>query len=276
MSGRGLENYKLDIGKALSTLLISHTEYISKLSLWKKFLVWRYTLGSGSVNARLIGIDKPENSFFWAKNFFLSYNWKYYGLDKIEAPYKKYERYFKSPALLTIQDPIIPQLIDQYTKDLQKIILKAPPVPDDILVYKSSSIYNPILTQEIKKPTPLEQLPFNSTSYDPEFEFNFFLAPDAMGVMWQITIPKGSHVLAVNKAFHAYPFENEIILPHGSTFILKSAVQTKLQYVSKDHLKLEQVQKQPFVIGEVFRPIPYYEPPIKESNIRLIKATFKN
>ena len=114
MSGQGLKDYKLDVGKALSTLLISHTEYLSNLSLWKKFIVWRYTLGSGSVNARLIGIDKLENNFYWAKNFFKSYNWKYYGIKAIEKPFQKYEDYFKNPNLLKEGDPMIRKLIDEY------------------------------------------------------------------------------------------------------------------------------------------------------------------
>ena len=276
MSGGGLKDYKLEVGKALSTLLIEHTEYVSRLSLWKKFIVWRYTLGSGSPNAQLIGINKPENSFFWAKNFFTSYNWKYYGINRIEAPFKKYIKYFKNPKSLQLGDPIIPKLIDEYTKAVQSIILKSPSVPDDLIVYKSSSVYNPILATDIVEHVDIEQLPFNSTSYDPEFEFNYFLGPDAVGVLWEILIPKGSHVLAVNKAFHAYPFENEIILPYHSVFHLESSRRATLTYVPKSELKLETVQKSPFVIGEVYRPIPYLNAPIRETQVNLIRATFSH
>lgn len=277
-NGTGLEGSKLVITKGLSVLLIEHTKYLSNLSNWEKYIVWRYTLGSGRINGTLIGIKDDESDYFWVKAFFSNYNWNFYGLNNIPYPFYVWRNYFQNPdSLSTAPKTFVQKVIASYTESLQQIILKAPIVPFDITVYKASTAYSPILSQSsIARNTLIPQIPFNSVTYDPQFEFNYFLAPDATCCMWELLIPKGSRCLAINPVFHAYPYEREIILPHHTTFSIQGIEQRILEYVSKESLKLQTLQNPPYVIGEVYRPIPYYYPPVQKKPIRLLKAIFTN
>jgi len=277
VEGSGIETIKLRVTPALSELLRSHNRYMAGLSVWKQYLIWRYTLGSGQVNLSLIGVPNQENLVYWVFYFF-----KYYSYDArwIEAPFKKYLSYFKSPrTFLQVPRPkqklIINDVIGSYISTIQSIIMGAPKTMSNITVYKISSIYDPRLEDPSAHMYSVSQKPFNSTTYDPEFEFGYFLAEEQPSVLWRIDIPKGSQILAVNPIYHAYPFEKEIILPHGVSFQVRDRAETVLEYVKKSELKLETVQKSPFVIGEVYRPLPYYQPPIHRMEMPLLHAIMK-
>ncbi len=277
VEGSGIETIKLRVTPALSELLRSHNRYMAGLSVWKQYLIWRYTLGSGQVNLSLIGVPNQENLVYWVFYFF-----KYYSYEQrwIEEPFRKYLMYFKSPkTFLQVPRPkqktIINDVIGSYISAIQEIILSAPKLMSPVTVYKISSIYDPRLLDPVSNMYTVPQKPFNSTTYDPEFEFGYFLADNQPSVLWRIDIPKGSHILAVNPIYHAYPFEKEIILPHGVNFDVLDRTDTILEYIKKSELKLETVQKSPFVIGEVYRPLPYYQPPIHRMKIPLLHAIIR-
>ena len=78
----------------LSLLMRQHDRYIANLSLWKQYLVWRYTIGSGSVNKTLIGIPDPDNSAIWVYQFFKYFN---YDLINIGTGFQRFRSYFEDP-----------------------------------------------------------------------------------------------------------------------------------------------------------------------------------
>jgi hypothetical protein len=281
----GLESKenKLLLYPPLLKLLMSHTKYLLSLSIWKQYIVWRYTVGSGQINMTLIGFPNNENVVLWAYFFLKYYNKKQYGIDNIEKPFIVYKKYFKTPTLLLSDKnklKISKEIIKKYTDQLQQIILNSPSTEDDILVYKASSRYPglPSDTQTLneKKYVDVPQLPFNSTTYDPTFNFGLFITGTDTSVLFAINIPKGSKVLSVNPIFHAYPFEREIIFPHGVSFRVIDREKIKLSYISKDDIVLEKTQDPSkngsYLIGEVYKLPDVVKTTPKKGEITLFEA----
>ncbi len=281
----GPKKIDLKIQKSLSRLLIAHTKYISNLNIWEKYIVWRYTIGSGQVNRKLImgapqasdSINNIDKTIIWTYQFF-KYFQAYLSESDIPQTYMIYKKYFGtlgSVRYFNIKSEdkklkIANSIIDKYTNQLKSIIEKAPKTTETIVVYKASSIYPglPPENYDFKKDGDfkVEQKPFNSTSYDPTFPFNIFMADSIdgpIGVLWQIMIPKGFSILSINPVYHAYPFEREILLPPGITFNILEEEDVVLDYVDKAKIQesIQVVQdpksKKGLVIGEVFRlPLP--------------------
>ena len=233
--GTNEKQYILNITKSLSELMIDHVKYLSGLSHWKQYMVWRYTLGSGSINMNLLGIIKEDRVPYWVYLFFDYYNAKTYGTDNIEKPFDKYKVYFKFP-FKYLKHPIEKQLeiakdiLGLYAESLIEIIYNSPPTTGDIVVYKSSLPYPGIPTEVGQKDILVKQELFNSTSYDPQFNYYMFMNPEGSCCAWRITIPKGSHVLLIGPPFHAYPSEREILLPFGVSLDVKSTEIMTLNY----------------------------------------------
>lgn len=277
--GAGLIQPSFRLTPALSSLLRDHTKYMAQLSVWDQYLVWRYTFGSGQINKTLIG-NSDEDALYWVYFFFLHYNTKVYGTTNIPAPYDSLFHYFLAPrsflqAPIAKQKQVIPLVIHSFIRDIQALIMAAPTVREPITVFKISTIYDPLLSDPSVHMFTLSQKPFNSTTYDPQFEFGYFLAQDQVCCLWEITVPVGSHVLAINPTYHAYPFEKEILIPHGALFKVTSRSKAPLEFVWKQDLKLETVQIPPLVIGEVYRPLPYYRPPVQTMDLPLLKAVLE-
>lgn len=79
---------QLQITPALSDLILLHNQYQANLSIFDQYIIWRYTIGSGSINRRLIGLP-GTNVNQWTYQFFKYYNVKFYGLENIPAPFSK-------------------------------------------------------------------------------------------------------------------------------------------------------------------------------------------
>jgi len=168
---------KLIITPSLSDLMLSHVKYQSLLSIWKKYLIWLYTMGSGPINRFLIGVSTIDTSIQWTYRFFSYYNVQQYSLEAIENPFRQWLQYFISPAdffnLPTDQQILITnEVLYNYIKKLQHIILKAPLTDGPITVYKASTPYEGL--PDVLPPSGhayVYQNPFNSTSYDPQLNF---------------------------------------------------------------------------------------------------------
>jgi hypothetical protein len=136
-----------------------------------------------------------------------------------------------------------------------KIILDAPVTIDEITVYKISSAY-PELPEHISynKNVEVIQLPFNSSTYDPQFNFAPFLSDSSN--FFTINIPKGSHVLAISSALHAYPHELEVLFPYDSLFNIYDMGNEIIDYISTKDQNFIEVQDKPYLLGQVYRVNP--------------------
>src|SRR5580693_894953 len=198
---------KLILSKSLIETQRKHNQYISNLSLWKQYIVWRYTIGSKSINIFLLGFNNEDTEL--AKTFWIYHFFKYYNnpTNLIEKPFKKWIKFFESPGKyldlnLNMKKEIDNIIIKGYIDTLQSIILKAPVTMGDIMVYKVSSEYPELPFKNNFKPKKVYQAPFNSTSYDPQLYFSVFIADNADCCFFSIKIPKGSHVLIISETFH--------------------------------------------------------------------------
>lgn len=271
---------KLIITKSLSQLQRSHNKYITNLSVWKQYLVWRYTIGSGSINKELIGIPNDTNKVVWVYQFFRYYN---YDIKLIEGQFSKWKSFYgirNASSYMKLADdekiPIATKIIQLYIESLQKIILRSPPVEDNVTVFKVAAEYPQLPSKTNFEPKQVLQLPFNSTSYDPQFDYELFMADNSDCCFFVINIPKGSQVLCVPKLFHAYPFENEIMLPFGCTFDIFDHKNDILDYIPKQDVKLITVQKEPYMIGPVYELDPAMQVVLKTKPINIFLTNYIN
>lgn len=265
---------KPKITPALSDLLLDQQRYQSNLTLWDQFLIWCYTLDSGPVNNRLVGLN--GDIVIWALATFKAYNVKHYGLNQIGYPYRQWQQFFSQPnSYLALskaeQNQIADTMLEFYIADLERLIVAAPATTGEIVVYKATRSY-PELEQVINQfgmgkgkgkltslamkqanPITLSQKPFNSTTYDPELEFSPFLGTKEQCCLMIIRIPPCARVLAISPLLHAYQYEREILLPFGTDFDIFDVQKQNFNYIPGDEQKVVQLQSEPYVIGEVFR-----------------------
>lgn len=280
MSIVGPNSQKFKIDSNLTIFLDKCNKYISQLNPFNQYLIWRYTIGSATINKYLIfnGFatnDKKvkSNAIYWTYLFF--FYWNKPVKDKTFSPFNQYflnpESYKSEKYSIAIA--IAEQIVQKYIDALQNLILKAPAVTKPFYVYKVANEYPQLPKYNSGKiePTSVLQLPFNSTTIDQEFDFGIFIPNEAHCCFFQILIPPGSHCLYIPQLFHAYPFEAEILLPHGVTFQLNSVKVIKMNYITPDQLNFRQIQTGPkFVVGPVYQ-IDQYVPckngacPIKQT-----------
>jgi hypothetical protein len=273
-----MEEITPNISPFLAFLELQDNKYIANLPLWDQYVIWTYTLGSQAVNRRLAGIPFSKDlSQKWAYDLF--FNWRRYNAP-IGYLFSSYRRLFVAPsAYMSLGDElrtsIADELLDKYSINLQHIIMGAPVTQGDITVYKASTPYDPRLEGN-SFPFTLLQKPFNSTTYSPQFDFNAFLASNqATCCLWNILIPKGSHVMAITHPYQAYLTEREIILPIGCKLVVTGARQTDLSYHPIREAP-ERLQSNPPVIGEVFTHNPWEEREVRRRPVRLLLANYVN
>lgn len=275
-------NVGMIITSELSDLLISHAQYQSNLPHWDKYLIWRYTLGSGTVTRKLVGVtEKDANDEYWIYQFFKYFNIEKYGLGEIGYPFRQYRDFFERPdEYLKLPEKektkIQVEILNLFPRELERIILASPPTKGPIKVYKVSGPYGglpleqPIGT-EFSNGFQTYQKPFNSTTYDPQLDFGPFLGTSTC-CFYEIEIPECSRVLAISPIIHAYPHENEILLPFGSTFKISSVNQVNLNTVRSDKVKYVRTQKPPYVLGQVYRPDPTQFQYLETRQVRIFEA----
>jgi hypothetical protein len=205
------------------------TKYVSSLSDFDKFCVWRYTIGSASVNSYLIFGKLSENSVRWTYLFFLYYK-NTFGIKYLHEP-AAYAQYS-----LKKQQEIAEFLIQTYILKLQSIIVQAPKVSIPFHVFKVAGKYPGLDIGNVS------QLPFNSTTISPYFNFAPFISPESDCCFFDILLPTGATCLFVPQEYHAYPFEMEILLPHSCIFKVEDIRSSKLNYIDPKTVKMEQVQ----------------------------------
>jgi hypothetical protein len=195
--------------------------YVYGLSEFRQYCVWRYTIGSASINMFMIMGKLTDNAVYWVK-LFISYLVNTgiqlfpFGWREV-AGYMRDKNAFNNLNTLE-QAQVASVIIGLYIKELNFIIAGSPPVIEEFHTYKVSSRYPgvPEFNDAVRlngRVIPVEQLPFNSTSVNPNMNFMLFLAPNATCCLWDILIPVGSRVLSVPADLHAYSFEREVIFP---------------------------------------------------------------
>jgi len=250
----------------------SCTKYVASLPLFSRYLVWRYTIGSASVNTFLIfgEIKNPTNAIHWCYLFCLY--WKNTinltsGDDKPMVPleWRKWSKYFLRPNDLKAMKEsdallVVKPFLRLYADQLQAIILKCPPVKKGFHVYKVAGNYPGLPESEKDVPKSVTQLPFNSTTITPQFNFALFSPPDATGNLFHVHLPKGSRVLYIPSEYHAYPFEQEIILPMGSVFTIYGSYQGSLNMIDPKTVQMIKLQEADKIAMGPVNDVKPYDP----------------
>ena len=243
------------------------TDYVHHLSDWKRYMIWRYTFGSGALNRFLIGVRDDPNLKFWI--FWTCKFWNdmiktdEYANSTIEYPMTKYtswgrdktnKQLFNPDIVLNMDnnDPKLFAFMQDFAKSLNRVILSTPPVREEFTVVKVSTKYPELPDPHNFRPVMVPQKPFNSTTLDLELNFGFFLSEEMENIILLITIPKGSRVLYIPQLVTAYPWEQEVLLPYGCKFKMEKLGVDRLPYYSKDAIYTRQIQQKPFTIGPVW------------------------
>lgn len=247
------------IPASLAKFKIECDRYVDNLSLFDKYCIWRYTIGSASVNGYLITGQMSENAAYWAYLFFT------YWANTAGVRVKEIPRAF-APYLIYMENPdrfqrlvsgekmlVASMLIKEYIKKLQSLILGGPKVGSPgFYVYKISSSY-PGIDNIVKFPTDVVQDPFNSTTINRYFNFAIFSKPESTCCLFNIYVPPGSRCLWVPSDLHAYSFELEIIMPFGADFQVQDITEENLHYIDPADMNIQIVQnKRDIRMGNVY------------------------
>lgn len=247
-----------EISESLRIHMQNCESYISsKLSSFDRYIIWRYTIGSGSVNSFLITNKIQNNSVYWTYLFFQYWNNTVRKLSDLNgSDFYDYDlpddfgiffEYFKNPdSYLKSEinkEIIAQQVIILYISNLQRIILGSPEVlGDGFDIYKVSSKYPGLPESDNFSKREIKQLPFNSTTFYEEFNFAPFISPSADSVLFVIHIPKGSRILYISDLYHAYAFERELILPKDCTFDIFNYKVGVLNYIDPSSVNVNLLQ----------------------------------
>ena len=236
--------------------MLAGTKYVGHLSLFEQYIIWRYTIGSASVNTYLIfgKVSNEANARYWCYLFFLYWsntkNAAGNGRDSVTPrAFSEYQKYFNDPSLFKLLDPesektrqMTADIIRRYIKMLTRLIANAPAVKTGFHVYKVAAPYPGLPESPTDVPKTVTQKPFNSATINPHMNFAFFTREDATGNLFDLHIPAGVHVLYVPTDLHAYPFEKEIILPPECKFTVTGTYTGKLDVIKVDTVDLQQIQ----------------------------------
>jgi len=275
------------ISESLRVHMLNCESYISsKLSSFDKYIVWRYTIGSASVNNFLITGKLSENGVYWTYLFFKYWDNTvkklsdlkgndFYDYD-LPSDFGVFFEYFKDTKnyLSSIdKENIAVKILNLYVLNLQRIILNSPEVlGEGFDLYKVASKYPGLPETNNKfrdssfqtntefrdpslnfKSTQIKQLPFNSTTFSKEFNFAPFISPTAESILFIIHIPKNSKILYVPDLYHAYTFEHEFILPKDCTFDIYNYHVGKLNYIDPATVNINLLQpKDNISMGSVY------------------------
>ena len=282
------------VPNAVRKFIHRSSQYVERLRLFDQYLVWRYTIGSASINThRIMGkVTNMSNAGYWCYLFFLYWKNTLALTEeknaRIPHRFQEWRNFFEDPASFRSSGAInseetVVAIITAFTDALQRIVLDAPPVKKAFYVYKVASDYPGLPSDASDVPKTVRQLPFNSTTINPHFNFAFFLQPDATGNLFHLSLPVGARVLYIPAEFHAYPFEQEILLPYGVEFTITGVYTGKLSVVDKESVNLARLQDTASTIamGPVYDITPYKpcketECVVKERDFRIFSAVFAN
>lgn len=250
------------------------TRYVTNLELFNKYLIWRYTIGSASINSFLIFNKLSDNSDYWVYLFFQFWNntCESMGIDvtNVTKPFQKFNRFFQNPNIFgkakksDTKSKVTLAVINTYINELHLLVKNCPVVKGEgFHVFKVASKYPGLPeTNENFEPTNVLQIPFNSTTIDPSFSFAPFISKTGESAFFDIFVGSGSKgVLYIPRIFHAYSFEEECLLNPGVVFEIESYTDEVINYINPADVKMELVQEpkpKEIVMGEVYRISEWY------------------
>lgn len=255
-------------------------KYTSNLSFFRRYVLWRYTIGSGAINYRLIFNKDSENSSYWIY-LFLQYFKNTVNLQLVRdvrpsdlpKDFREFFKFFANPQSfgelqIVSKTEVTAKLIGLYIIELQDIMKNSPVViGSGFYVYKVSSVYPGLPTPEpgLFKPTVVPQIPFNSTTIAKDFNFAPFISTTGDSYLYSIFIRGGTKgPLFIDSDLHAYSsFEHEILLPSGVNFDIVNYENVMLQYIDPMKINIKNIQDKSVIsMGNVFDLTEYR--PIKE------------
>lgn len=249
--------------------------YVSNLSPFDRYCVWRYTIGSASVNSQLIFLKQSDNSVRWTYLFFLFYH-NTFGNKYLPQFMKKYDKFFVNPKSYNTnakKEKIAFDVIKHYIGVLQHIILNSPSTTGDFDVFKVAGEYPGLPKKGDHLPVDVLQLPFNSTTVSPYFNFAPFIKPESTCCLFNITIPKGSKCLYIPSEYHAYPFEHEIILPFHCVFKINEIKDGILNFIDPSTVNtIKLADEKDIVMGNVYILDEYF--PCGQSECQMRRKRF--
>lgn len=298
---------------SLVTARLAHSQFQLNLGHFERYCIWKYTFGSGKVNRYLIDAfpdarERQLAAVFWTSRFFHDFSFSVYKQHRIHPVFKPYLRFFEQPDLFVprnVPERSIPAFADKrayeahmdthhhnfeeladiaeriivlYIGFLTKIILAAP-AHRTLRVYKSSALYPGVpKDRTIDREVTITQQPFNSTSYDPAFNYGTFIAEEDHWLLWSLTIPPETPCLVISDLLHAYPFENEVLLPPGVKFNVTASTLDDMKYISKEEYTtrgMRQIQPniQRPLLAPVFMLNTDFDPVIRSKRMHLLEAT---
>ena len=265
---------------AIRKFILACTKYMASLTLFDQYIVWRYTMGSAAVNAFLIfgKVQNEKDTIKWCYLFFLYWKNTSQVMNGgiIPSEFDRFTPFFEEPrSFISLRQEqallLSKQLIPLYIASLNRLIRATPPVQTGFHVFKVASDYPGLPTSETDVPKRVKQLPFNSTTINPHFNFALFSTPTAKGNLFDLRIRKGSRVLYVPAEFHAYPFQKEIILPSDTTFVINTVYQGVLDVIDPDTVDMVTLQPR-IMMGPVYE-INLYKP-CKSETCKITKKPF--
>lgn len=251
------------------------------------------------------------NKVIWARDFFYNYNFPAYGQREIPKAYMAYLSFFKRPHLFLPQQvkpsqvrqyleqrweksweldgPLVLdfdntyqlalRVMTQYIADLNAIIRGAPRSRVELRVYKGSTPYPGVpKDRPLAGPVTVPQPVFNSTSYDPAFNYGAFIAEEEHWLLWSLRIPADTPCLIISDLNHCLPFEQEVLFPPGIQFQVTASKLDDMKYIPKsEYMEKGWRQVQPNKTRPLVAPVYLlntdYDPQFRSKRMHLLDAT---
>lgn len=231
--------------RQLNEVRLLHEEYQMKLSFWNKFVIWSYTLGSGLVNSYLITDSYSKDRIMdWFERIIFTYSEVSNNNIDLPAPYANFLEFFDRSKTITVEAS--ESFLKLYIENLQEIIVSAPSLTGTMMVYKASYPYPDLKVGDVP------QKPFNSTSFRVDMNYSMFLPAITGCCMHRLQLNKTSKCLFVSPLLSAYPYECEVLLPHGNTFKVIFSGEVELAVPMGSQTLWKTIQEGKLSLGPVY------------------------
>ena len=292
----------------LSELSHFHRYVIYKYTL-QSWQVNEHLAGISSVKSVSAELTKA-NKIIFVRDFFYNYNYPVYGDRNIGNTFQGYKRYFRRPEEYLPQEVSPPnvetylneragnaanhgllypgfqgtyqialKVMEMYIAMLEMIIRNAPRNAKSFRVYKGSTAY-PGVPKDRPLPGPVDvpQPLFNSTSYDPAFNYGAFIAEEDHWLLWSLEIPPNTPCLIISDLNHSLPFEQEVLFPPGVTFRVTASKLDEMRYIDKTEYiqkgwRIVQENKKRPMVAPLYLLNANYDPHFRAKRMHMLEAT---